>query len=240
MGKDERNGGSARDADFAADDGGADKPRVATAPSSDESRSTELPSERESLASNTAETARGGGASSSVELEKARGEASENHDKYLRALADFENYKKRALKERSDLIRYQGEKILIDLLEVVDNIERALQHAQAEPEKLRQGLELIQKLFVDTLAKWEVKAESGIGKEFDPSKYQALSKVKVDDAKPGTIITEFKKAYMYRDRLLRVGSVVVAADSGEPVAAAPDAAQSGSPGSDGVESKAEK
>jgi|GEM_PF-695508 len=146
----------------------------------------------------------------SGELIALKAELQDQKDRYLRTLADFENYKKRTLKERSDLIKYQGERILVDLVEVVDNLGLALKYKDTEPEKLRSGLEMVYRQFVDTLARWEVRAESMVGKEFDPNKSEALSKVPADDAKPGTVLSEFKTTYMYKDKLLRPGSVVVA------------------------------
>ena len=144
-------------------------------------------------------------------LEAAQAEAAEAREKYVRTLADFDNARKRALKERSELLKYQGEMILVDLLEVFDDLELALQHADAEPAKLKPGLEGIVKKFTDILGKWEVRGENGILQDFDPAKFMALSQIAVDDAKPGTIINSFKKAYFYKDKLIRPGQVVVAA-----------------------------
>lgn len=143
------------------------------------------------------------------EIKALRAENDENKDKYLRSLAEFENFKKRSLKERSELIKYQGEKVLFDVLEVVDNLELALQHADAERDKIISGVEMIYKRLIDTLAKWDVKGESAMGKEFDPAKHSAISKVPSPDAKQGIVINELKKAYFYKDKLLRVGEVVV-------------------------------
>jgi molecular chaperone GrpE len=146
------------------------------------------------------------------EVERLRAEVAEFREKYLRALAETDNVQKRARKERSDLIKYQGERILADMVEVLDNLELALAHADADPGQLKAGLQLVHKQFVDTLSRWEVRPESALGQEFDPTKFEAISKVTVDDAKPGTVINELKKAYFYKDRLLRVGSVVVAVE----------------------------
>ena len=145
--------------------------------------------------------------------EKYKAESAENYDKYLRALAEFENYKKRALKERGDLLKYQGEKILGDMLDVGDNLDFAIQYADADPEKLRDGVKLIHKIFMDVLARWDVRPVSGIGKPFDPITYNAISRVPASDAAPGTIVGELKKAYFYKDKLLRVGEVVVATEA---------------------------
>lgn len=145
------------------------------------------------------------------ELELVRAESKENYDKYLRALAELENFKKRTAKERADLLKYQGERIIADLLEVADDLERALQHADSDPQHLKEGIELIYKRFIDTLSKWEVKAESSVGKEFNPSLHNAISKVPAGpDVSPGTIISELKKVFFYKDKILRHGQVVVA------------------------------
>jgi molecular chaperone GrpE len=160
-------------------------------------------------------------------VESWKKEAEEQKDRYIRSLAELENYKKRSLKDRADLLKYQGDRIFTEILPILDNLELALQHSDSEGSSsnsgaLKSGMQLIHKLFVDTLAKWEVRAESGLGKDFDPNRHSALSKVPTADKKPGTIINEFRKAYFYKDKLLRPGEVVVAS---EPVAS--DSANTG-------------
>ena len=145
--------------------------------------------------------------------DKLQMELAEMKDKYLRALADFENYKKRSIKERSDLLKYEGSAIVTDLLQVVDNLELALSYSEGEADKLRDGLRMVHKLFIDTLAKWQVKGTSSIGKNFDPNLHAAISKVAASDGeKPGTIKTELRQAYHYKDKLLRPAEVVVISD----------------------------
>ena len=146
-----------------------------------------------------------------AELVQVRKELEETHDKYLRSLADLENYRKRVLKERSELLKYQGEKVLYDFLQVVDDFERAVSHLDADPEQIKAGVNLIYKNFLAVLEKWGVRGETTVGSLFDPAKHAAISKVPVDDAIPGTIINELKKAYFYKDKLLRPAEVVVAA-----------------------------
>lgn len=146
----------------------------------------------------------------SHEIEQLKTALTDEQDKHLRLLAEFDNFRKRALKERSDLLKYQGERIFVDVLDIVDNLELALQHAEADPAKLKSGVELIYKMFTDMLAKWEVRPEPGIGKAFDPNRHNAISRAETRDADPGTIISELKKAYFYKDKLLRLGEVVVA------------------------------
>jgi len=145
------------------------------------------------------------------ELAALRAEVADHKDKYLRALADFENYKKRALKERSELIKYQGERIIGDFLEILDTLELALTHGESDPGKVQEGIKLIQKMFVDTLGRWEVRADTAMGAEFDPVKHKAISRLVVPNAKAGTVVGELKKPYFYKDKLLRPGEVVVAA-----------------------------
>ncbi len=159
---------------------------------------------------------------SGEELQKLRAEVIENRDKYLRALAETENVRKRALKERSELLKYQGDRIFIDILEVVDNLERALSDKEASLEKLREGVSLIQKLLVDTLTRWEVRGESSVDKPFDPKLHRALSQVPVADKPAGTVIAEMKKPYFYKDKVLRVGEVIVSTEVARPANESPE------------------
>ncbi len=149
-----------------------------------------------------------------AENEELRKESVANYDKYLRALADAENYKKRAMKERSDLLKYQGEKVLSDVIDIVDDFERALEHADSDG--FKDGINLIYKNLVNMLSKWQVKGESAVGLKFDPTKHNALSKMPSADAEPGTVLNELKKAYFYKDKLLRAADVVVAEAIPEP------------------------
>lgn len=139
-------------------------------------------------------------------------ELEEMKDKYLRALAELENFKRRSLKERSDLVKYQGEKIFVDLLDIIDNFDLALNSPQGDGEQFRKGVELIYKLFQDFLAKWEVRGESAIGRPFDPEKHNAISRLRIEGKEPGTVVQELKKAYIYKDKIVRFGEVVVAAE----------------------------
>lgn len=131
----------------------------------------------------------------------------EAKDRHLRLMADFENFKRRALKEQSELLKYQGEKIVVDLLEVLDNLELALSHSSSDPTSLKTGLEMVHKLFVEKLGRWEIRGESGMGSQFDPQKHAAISRV--PGAEQNVIVGELKKPYFYKDKLIRVGEVVV-------------------------------
>lgn len=153
-----------------------------------------------------------GAATEEAAIELMAKELAETKDRYLRLMADFENFKRRALKEQSELLKYQGERLVIDLLEVVDNLELALAHSSAEYDKLKAGLDMVHKMFIEKLAKWEIKGETSVGLDFDPHRHAAISKVPGGNQKPGTIVGELKKPYFYKDKLIRVGEVVVAAE----------------------------
>ncbi len=145
-------------------------------------------------------------------------EAENAKEKYLMALADLENFKKRSSKERSELLKYQGESILVDIIEVLDNLDRALEHSNSQnttEDSLRSGLELVQKQFVDVLSKWDVKSENSVGEMFDPQKHNALSRVASNDVKANEIISEVKKLYYYKDKILRHAQVVVCSGNAE-------------------------
>jgi molecular chaperone GrpE len=133
-------------------------------------------------------------------------------------LAEFENYKKRSLRERADLLKYQGDRVFQEFLPIVDNLELALYHSgkgqqsnAGSSDKLFSGVELIHKMFLDLLGKSGVTAIVSLGKDFDPALHSAISKIQSADAKPGTVINELRKGYMYKDKLLRASEVVVAA-----------------------------
>jgi len=144
------------------------------------------------------------------ELDKARAESAANKDKYLRAVAELENFKKRTMKERSELIRYQGESIVVELLEVLDGFERAMAHSDSDPAAVIGGLRMIHKQFVDSLARFEIRSESSVGKQFDPHRQRAIGKEKRSGVAANEVIAELKKGYVYRDKLVRLGEVVVA------------------------------
>ncbi|MCL4139590.1 UNVERIFIED_CONTAM: hypothetical protein GTU68_020653 [Idotea baltica] len=143
-------------------------------------------------------------------IQKLESDLKDSEDKYLRALADLENFKKRTIKERSELLKYQGERVFQDLLDIVDNLERALEHQESSYEDFKAGISMISEMFTSTLNKWEVKAESSEGQVFDPVKHNAISRVPDSRVEPGTVVSELTKTYYYKDRLLRPGDVVVA------------------------------
>lgn len=145
-------------------------------------------------------------------VEALKAEVQENHEKYLRALADFENFKRHATKQRADLLKYQGEAIFLSLLDIVDNFERALDAKQSDAEQLRAGLEIIYNQLVELMSRHEVRGDSAVGQKFDPQMHEALSIAPTSEVEPGVVLDQLKKAYFYKDKLLRPAQVVVAAE----------------------------
>jgi molecular chaperone GrpE len=150
------------------------------------------------------------GETSEIEALKAQVEKYKNDYLYLRA--EFENYKRNAIKERSDLIKYGNERMWSDLLGVLDNFDRALE-TTATPENLQtyvKGVEMTAQEFRQALQKNGINEVQSQGQPFDPNMHEALSSEETDSVKPGHISRVFKKAYKLHDRVIRPGQVVVA------------------------------
>jgi molecular chaperone GrpE len=141
--------------------------------------------------------------------------ASENHDKFLRTLAEFDNYRRRTKQEIDDARRSAVERLAGDLLPVLDNFERALQHAGdgGEDDPVLQGILLIHKQLVDALAKHEIQPIEAMGKTFDPQFHEAIMKAEPEGGQePGTVVQELRKGYTIGGRVLRASLVKVAGD----------------------------
>jgi molecular chaperone GrpE len=141
--------------------------------------------------------------------------AAENHDKFLRTLADFDNYRRRTRQEMEDASRYANQKLITDLLPVLDNFERALQHSEGNGggEAVREGVLLIHKQLYDTLAKHGIEPIDAVGKPFDPQYHEAIMRVEpVPGQKPGTVAEELRKGYTLHGRVLRASLVKVAGE----------------------------
>lgn len=157
------------------------------------------------------------------------GKVKDEHEKMLRAVADLENYKKRALKEKEEVQKFGSEKLLKDFLPVVDNFDRALEHARTsgDLESLKKGVEMIRKLFEDTLGKHGVRSFSTKGEPFDPNKHEAMSAAETDELPPNHVHSEYLRGFTLNDRLVRPALVVVSkaksapAPVTEPAPAAP-------------------
>lgn len=136
-------------------------------------------------------------------------------DRLIRLQADFENYRKRVLREREEAYRYGHENLVKDLLGTVDNLERAIEHARGsqggDSEGLLQGVELVHRELLGVLAKHGVEEIEAEGVPFDPAVHEAMAQTPSDEVAPNTVLQVFEKGYRLRDRLLRPARVVVAA-----------------------------
>jgi molecular chaperone GrpE len=144
---------------------------------------------------------------------QAEKESSENRDRWIRSAADLDNYKKRAAQERSRLLKYQYEDLLRSLLPLIDNLERALNHARAggEDNSLVEGVSLIAGMFKDVLEKFGVREIKAVDEPFNPEIHEAVARTSAPSRQANMVIEELEKGYMYHDRLLRPARVVVAA-----------------------------
>jgi molecular chaperone GrpE len=142
------------------------------------------------------------------ELERKLGEAEE---RVLRTVAEADNFKKRIEREKQEQNRYANEAIIRDLLPVLDNLERALEHCQAaqDQEGLLRGLEMTLKAFTDTLAKFGCLPVEAVGREFDPNFHEAVGQEERSDCAANTVLRQLQKGYLLRDRLLRAAMVIV-------------------------------
>jgi molecular chaperone GrpE len=145
----------------------------------------------------------------------------DEHEKMLRTAADLENFKKRAAKEKDDVQKYGIEKLLKDFLPIFDNYDRALEHAKspADFDSLKKGVEMMRKLFEDTLAKHNVKSFIAKGKPFDPTLHEAMTAAETDELPPNHVHTEVLRGFTLSERLVRPALVIVSKAVSAPAGA---------------------
>lgn len=144
-----------------------------------------------------------------------RAELERLNDKYLRLAAEFENSRRRYLKEHQDLLNYANENLIKQLLDTVDNLERALGHSSdaedsVDKENLREGVALTFRSLMAALERQGVETIDARGEVFDPRRHEALQTMPSADQPAGTVLEVFKKGYLLKGRLLRPAQVIVA------------------------------
>lgn len=147
------------------------------------------------------------------ELEAKSRECDENHERFLRARADLENYRKRADKEKEDYCAFANESLLAELLPVIDNLERALEHAVGESnnvESLREGVKLTVDQLFGVLKKFGLEDIKAAGEAFNPELHHAISHDDTPGVPAGTVVEEFQKGYTLKGKLIRPALVSVA------------------------------
>ena len=150
-----------------------------------------------------------------ADLDKAREEAKELQDRLLRLAAEFENFKKRMQRERETAMKYAEEALLRELLPTLDNLERAMEQGRTATDAagLLEGVEMTMAGLRNTLEKFGLQPLDGAGQPFDPNFHEALVMEASDTVPANTILQEFQKGYMFKDRLLRAAKVVVSKGS---------------------------
>ena len=144
-----------------------------------------------------------------AELEAARAEAAANYDRYVRAVAELDNYRKRTVRMRAETRDETLRDVLLQVAPILDNLRGALRQETQEAELLKQGVELICGQFNDVLKGYGLAEIEAVGQPFDPEVHEALAEVPDDEHVPGTVIEEMEKGYKLNDKVVRYARVVV-------------------------------
>jgi molecular chaperone GrpE len=146
-------------------------------------------------------------------------EARANWDKFVRERADLENYRKRVQREKEELLKYGNESLILEILPVIDNMERALAHVGEESQAaVIEGVRLTHAMLLSMLKKFGVTPiETAPGTNFDPAFHQAMHQVEHPELPPNSVVEELQKGYLLNERLLRAAmvSVAIAPKTGE-------------------------
>ncbi len=138
-------------------------------------------------------------------------EARENWDRFLRERADLENYRKRVGREKEELLNYGNKSLLEEILPIIDNLERALAHAPDDGQgAVVEGIRMTHAMLLTALKKFNVTPIEAVGTPFDSAFHQAMAQIPTDKHEPNTVVEEYQKGYMLKERLLRPSMVTVA------------------------------
>ena len=142
-------------------------------------------------------------------LEEKEKEAAANYEKYLRSVAELDNYRKRAAKDKADIIKYSNEDIIKDILPFMDSLDRALEHDTGDIQAFKDGIALIQEQLLCCLKKHGVERIDAAGATFDPNFHEAMMQMESDQHEDNKIVSEMEKGYLLNGRLLRPSRVCV-------------------------------
>jgi len=148
-------------------------------------------------------------ASPEDELEAARAEAAANYDRYLRSVAELDNYRKRTVRMRTEAREDTLRDLLLQVAPVLDNLHRALNQQTQDADSLKQGVELICGQFNEVLKGYGLAEIEAVGQSFDPNLHEALAEVPSAEHEPGTVMEEMEKGYKLNDKVVRPSRVVV-------------------------------
>ncbi len=146
-----------------------------------------------------------------TQLAAAEADVKQHYDLLLRERAELENFKRRIQREKSESLRFASEPLLRDLLPVIDNLERAVEHAKGNEggQALVEGVELVLRSLLDTIGRHGVRRVPAKGESFDPSQHEAVLQVEHTEVAPNTVLDEHQSGYQLHDRLLRPAMVSV-------------------------------
>jgi molecular chaperone GrpE len=144
-----------------------------------------------------------------AEVERLQDELSREHNLYQRALADFENYRRRVERERENTAKRDKRELLLVLLDLADNFERALAHINDSPEAVVTGLHTIQRRLASVLTAQGVTPFESVGQSFDPGVHEAVATVQSEEQAAGTVLDELSRGYHWGDEVLRPARVRV-------------------------------
>jgi molecular chaperone GrpE len=144
-------------------------------------------------------------------LEEKEKEVKEHYDRLLRVAADFDNYKKRAVREKEEWTKFSNEDLIKAMLPFIDNLERAVNHAEKVEDAgvLIEGVRLTIQQLLQALNKFGLSSFESLGKPFDPAMHEAIFLVATDQHEPNQVVEEFQKGYLLNNRLLRPATVSV-------------------------------
>ncbi|WP_279577041.1 nucleotide exchange factor GrpE [Planococcus ruber] len=145
------------------------------------------------------------------EVAALKEELEAEQNKYLRLLADYDNFKRRSQKERQDAEKFRSQSLLADLLPVMDNFDRALsvETKSEESASLLKGVEMVQKSLLEAVKREGLEEIKALGEPFDPNFHQAVMQEKDETAEPGVVLMELQKGYTLKGRVLRPAMVKV-------------------------------
>jgi molecular chaperone GrpE len=146
----------------------------------------------------------------SSEIERLKGELRHEHEMYLRALADFDNYRRRVERDRASAARSGQREILVSLLEVLDSFDLALRHGSNVPSSVSEGLQALHRKFLGLLEAHGVTPLKTLGETFDPQLHEAVGSAESDQYAPGAVAEEVQRGYRWGEELLRPARVRVA------------------------------
>ncbi len=145
------------------------------------------------------------------ELDNVKKQLEEEKDRCLRLNAEFDNFRKRILKEREEFIKYANEKLILELIDVLESLERGIENTKKsdDKDKLIEGMELVYKQFKNVLEKNGLTPIKALGEKFDHYKHEAMMQTITDECDEGTILEEFARGYMLNGKVIRYSKVRV-------------------------------